>query len=119
VRVAAERADATQIGHLRKVHGELVAARGDPERFVAADASFHGAIVDISGNQLFGAVLRGLLAWMVNFKRDMVQVRGADALTIAEHEQILAAIARSDAGAAAKAMSDHLQRANELYSTFA
>jgi GntR family transcriptional regulator, sialic acid-inducible nan operon repressor len=119
VRIAAERASADQIRHLRSVHGELIAARGDAERFVAADANFHGAIVDISGNQLFGAVLRGLLAWMVNFKREMVQVRGADALTISEHERIMEAIARSDADGAAKAMSDHLLRANELYSTFA
>ena len=40
---------------------------------------------------------------------------GLEQLTLAEHRQILDAIARGDAEAAGSAMTDHLMRANDLY----
>ena len=40
---------------------------------------------------------------------------GAEALTLAEHQKIIDAIAAHDPDRAATAMHDHLTRANELY----
>lgn len=42
-------------------------------------------------------------------------MRGAERLTIEEHEKIFKAIAAGDAQAASSIMADHITRANELY----
>jgi DNA-binding FadR family transcriptional regulator len=91
-------------------------ARGDPARFVACDMSFHRQIAAMSGNMLIAAVSQGMLEWVSRFKRDMVSVRGAERVTLDEHERIYKAIASGDADAAATAMAEHLSRANSLYS---
>jgi DNA-binding FadR family transcriptional regulator len=44
-----------------------------------------------------------------------VRAPGAESLTLAEHERILAAIAAHDPAQAEAAMRDHLARANALY----
>ena len=119
VRVAARKATTADLDRLAAAHGALGEARGDPQRFVACDMAFHGAIADMSGNQLVAAVTRAMLDWLSRFKRDMVSVRGAERLTIEEHERILKAIVEGDPEAAARAMADHLGRANELYSRLA
>ena len=44
-----------------------------------------------------------------------VRAPGAESLTLAEHQRIIDAIAQGNAEEAAKAMSDHLTRASDLY----
>lgn len=115
VRTAVAKASKSDIDRLDQIHGQLVAARGKPEKFVEQDMAFHVALASISGNELFTALVRGMLGWMARFKREMVSVRGADKVTIAEHERILKALRAGEADAAAQAMTEHLQRANHLY----
>jgi DNA-binding FadR family transcriptional regulator len=115
VRIATQSATREHLERLAQAQRDLVAASSDQERFVACDLAFHGLIADMSGNALIGSVMRAMLAWLSRFKRDMVSVRGANRLTIEEHERILRAISAGDAQAAVKAMSDHLTRANALY----
>lgn len=101
------------------LHAALAAcrqARGDAVRFVAADMAFHRQIAAMSGNMLIRALSQGMLDWMQKFRRDLVTARGAEQLTLEEHERIAIAIAAGDASAAAMAMTDHLTRANQLYS---
>lgn len=119
VGIAARQATTADLDRLAEAHLALQAARGDPLRFVACDMAFHAAIADMSGNQLIAAVTRAMLAWLSRFKRDMVSVRGAERLTIEEHERILRALVDGDGEAAAQAMRDHLGRANALYSRLA
>jgi DNA-binding FadR family transcriptional regulator len=119
VRIATRNATVPQIERLAELTRALQEARGDHQRFVAVDMAFHGLIADMAGNQLIAAVTRAMLDWLSRFKRDMVSVRGAERLTIEEHERIYKAIASGDAEAAASAMSDHLTRANSLYSRIA
>ncbi|WP_119389481.1 transcriptional regulator NanR [Taklimakanibacter lacteus] len=116
VRIATRRATGADLDRLAQAHRNLAAARANTERFVACDMAFHCLIAEISGNQLFAAVTRGMLDWMSRFKRELVSVRGADRITIAEHEKIYRAIAAGDADGAAAAMAEHLLRANSLYS---
>ena len=77
--------------------------------------TFHGLIADISGNQLVAALTRGMLDWLSRFKRHLVSVRGAERVTVEEHEKIAKAIAAGDADGAATAMTEHIQRASGLY----
>lgn len=114
VRLAATRVGPEEIARLREVVEELRAAR-DGEAFVAADMEFHGLIAEASGNSIVAAAVRGMLGWLSGFKRDLVSVRGAEAVTIEEHLRILAAMEARDPDAAERAMTDHLTRASGLY----
>jgi DNA-binding FadR family transcriptional regulator len=119
VRIATRNASLPQIDRLSELLRALKDARGDSTRFVAVDMAFHGMIAEMSGNQLIAAVTRAMLDWLSRFKRDMISVRGAERLTIEEHEKIYRAIAAGDPDAAATAMSEHIGRANTLYSRIA
>lgn len=115
VRLATANATAEGIEKLGSALRDLQARKGQPTQFVAADIAFHVQIAEMSGNQLIVATLRGMLEWLSRFKRDMISVRGAERITIEEHEKIFKAIASGDAEGAAAAMSEHLRRANKLY----
>jgi len=115
VRVATERATRDSLKDLRLALVAHREARGDPARFVACDMAFHRQIAAMSGNMLIAAVSRGMLDWVSRFKRDLVSVRGAERITLEEHEKIYKAVAAGDADAAAAAMAEHLSRASELY----
>lgn len=115
VRLAVRRATSAHLAALDDAQRVLAAASGDPARFVAADMAFHGLIADISGNTMIAATTRGMLAWLSRFKTDLVSVRGAERITIAEHDRIRRAIVAGDADTAASAMTAHLTRANMLY----
>jgi GntR family transcriptional regulator, sialic acid-inducible nan operon repressor len=119
VGLAARQATTADLDRLAEAHRRLEEARGDSQRFVAADIAFHAIIADMSGNQLVAAVTRAMLDWLSRFRRDMVSVRGADLLTIEEHGKILAAIVAGDDEAAQRHMTEHLTRANALYSRLA
>lgn len=118
-RLATQRATREGLEQLRDALIACQDARGDSARFVAADMAFHRQIAAMSGNLLIAAVSQGMLEWLSRFKRELVSARGAERLTLEEHERIYKAVAGGDADAAAKAMSDHLTRANALYSVLA
>ena len=118
-RVATVRATRENLEELRLALVACQEARGDASRFVAADMAFHRQIAAMSGNLMIAAVSQGLLDWLSRFRREWVSARGAERLTLEEHDRIYKAIAAGDADAAAKAMSDHLTRANALYSVLA
>lgn len=115
VGMATRNATARDLDRLAQSIRTLQEARGDHARFVAADLAFHGIIAEMSGNSMIAAVTNGMLQWLSRFKRDLVSVRGAERLTIEEHERIYKAIANGDAAAASIAMSEHIVRANALY----
>ncbi len=119
VRMAAKRATPAQVEHLWGLHHTIVSLRGDRPQFVAADMAFHTAIAEISGNTMIASVVRAMLDWLSRFRTELVSVRGAESLTILEHEIIVKAIAAGDADAAGAAIQAHLTRANELYSKLA
>jgi GntR family transcriptional regulator, sialic acid-inducible nan operon repressor len=117
-RIAAVRATGVDIARLERAHKALLDAKGSPDLFMAADLAFHAAIADIAGNALIASVLRAMLDWLSRFKIDMVLVKGAERITIDEHERILNALSRAQPEDAAAAMQDHLTRANALYGQF-
>ena len=53
--------------------------------------------------------------WASGYYQTIVRAPGAESLTLFEHQRIINAIAQGDADAAAQAMSDHLNRASDLY----
>ncbi|HET9147220.1 MAG TPA: transcriptional regulator NanR [Acetobacteraceae bacterium] len=116
VRIATARATRDGIEALQRAMVACHEARGEQARFIAMDMAFHRQIALMSGNSLIGALSHGLTEWLTRFKRDLVSARGAERLTLEEHERIFRGIASGNADAAAAAMADHLSRANALYS---
>jgi DNA-binding FadR family transcriptional regulator len=114
-RIAARRRSALDLQRLQEILGEQADASSDPGRFRSLDGRFHREIAAVAGNPIFTALIDALFRWLADFHVDLVSVPGLEALTLAEHHQILEAIAGGDAEAAASAMADHLLRANDLY----
>ncbi len=114
-RIAASRPDRAGLKQLEAAVAASEAAVGNRDLFIAADMAFHGAIAAMSGNALIAAFMSGMLTWLTRFRRDMVSVRGADRLTISEHQRIVQAIAAGKPDDAARAMTEHLTRANAQY----
>jgi GntR family transcriptional regulator, sialic acid-inducible nan operon repressor len=115
VRMATRNASARDLEALEASLRDLKEARGDHARFVGADMAFHGLIADMSGNTLVAAATKGMLVWLSRFKRELVSVRGKERVTLEEHEKIVRAIAAGDGEGAARIMTDHISRANDLY----
>lgn len=116
VRLAAERAGPNDLRYLQDAIREMREATGDAAAFVAADMKFHEVIAGISGNSLIAAAVGAILGWLSKFRHEMVAVKGAETLTVQEHEAIFQAIVDRDPNAAEQAMQRHLSRANALYS---
>jgi DNA-binding FadR family transcriptional regulator len=114
-RIAATDPAPSGLARLREALAASEASVGKREAFIAADMEFHEGIAAMSGNALIAAFSNGMLAWLTRFRRDMVSVRGADRLTIAEHLRIYTAIEAGRPDDAAQAMTEHLTRANALY----
>lgn len=114
-RIAARKRSANDLMLLRKVIKEQNAARDDSEAFMLCDREFHRVLASISGNPIFEALARSVFDWLAHFKVEMVRQEGLEQLTTTEHRAIVDAIENQDENAAAKAMSDHLTRANALY----
>jgi DNA-binding FadR family transcriptional regulator len=116
-RIAARRHSASDIARLRAILQAQAEASSDLERFVARDGDFHREIAAISGNPIFAALSEALFRWLAAFYRGAVSVPGLERVILQEHGQILEAIAAGNPDAAARNMSDHLTRANELFRT--
>ncbi|KAB0676881.1 transcriptional regulator NanR [Aureimonas leprariae] len=115
VRQAAERAGPGDIDDLSRLIDTQRAALGDAETFIAADMRFHVRIAAISGNPIFEAVSEAMLGWLKEYHTEMLIWTGKERFTLAEHEQVLAALAGNDADAAEAAMVGHLERSSALY----
>lgn len=104
-RSAARGRRSSDLERLRRILEAQEAAQADPELFPKLDGAFHREIAAIGGNPILTALTEALFRWLAEFHVDLVRVPG------------LEAIEAGDARAAAKAMSDHLRRANALYRT--
>ena len=114
-RIAARSRAQSDLDRLRSILQSQEAARSESRRFLEIDGQFHREIASISGNPIFAALCEAIFRWLTDFHMDLVHVPGLEQLTLDEHEAILAAIAMQDSTQAARAMGDHLTRANELY----
>lgn len=114
-RIAARKRAQSDLDRLDAILAQQAQAQGDRDSFVRLDGVFHREIAALSGNPVFPALASAVFAWLAHFYRGAVSVPGLEKLTLQEHQAILAAIADRDPDAAARCMSDHLGRANELY----
>jgi DNA-binding FadR family transcriptional regulator len=114
-RIAARQRTAPDIAMMEAILRKQSEAVSDHQQFLAHDGEFHVAIARMSGNPIFVSLCQALFDWLAHFHIDLVSRPGLENLTLSEHRDILAAIETGDPEAAARAMSDHLYRANRLY----
>lgn len=115
VREAAAKAGAGDVARLRAIVEEQRAALGKAEAFMAADMHFHTEIAAISGNPIFVSVSEAMLGWLKAYHTELLRWSGKETHTLAEHAEIVDAIARHDSDAAETAMVKHLERSSGLY----
>ena len=108
---AAERVDAAEAAMLHGIITDMRAAVGNAEllRYSDLNASLHAAIRDISGSEISGRLLRQLRDQTVRHQFSLSLVPGRPAVSLPQHEAIVAAVTARDPAAAEAAMHDHLQ----------
>jgi len=115
VRLAAARATPTDLDALREALHLQTQATSDAALFMQRDIAFHVAIARLSRNPIFIALCQSLLDWLSTSTPRLLRAPASEALTLAEHAAILAAIEAHDPDGAAFALRAHLTRTNPLY----
>jgi DNA-binding GntR family transcriptional regulator len=108
---AAERVTRSDIVMLRKLVRDMRAAVQRSELLAYSDlnARLHSAIRDIAAHETAARMLRQLRDQTVRHQFSLSLVPGRPAVSLPQHEAIVAAISARDAGQAERAMHDHLQ----------
>ena len=115
VRIAADTATDEDIARLRDRLDAHHDSLKDLSTFLEMDKLFHREIAAISRNPIYAAVSQAIFEWLEEFHVELVRVKGAENVTLDEHDTIYTAIAARDPEAAAGAMEQHLKRANKVY----
>jgi DNA-binding GntR family transcriptional regulator len=114
-KLAAERATREHVAHLRELQrvGEEALAVDDQEVLLSANASLHGYIVGMSGNQVLVDLRRSVEQRVRWYYMPIAQVRSRDAWQ--EHAELIDAIADRDGGRAGALMRMHTERTRVIY----
>lgn len=86
---------------------------GEVEAIINADARFHEAVADASGNRILAEALLSLSALVVETRRVVVSLPGRLRRMGPEHDAVAQAIVARDAEGAARAMFVHVRRVAE------
>ncbi len=121
-RIAATRRTAQDLERLEHALRLNEEARWNPGRFEQTDVGFHYVLAAITGNPIFAAVHDALVEWLTSQRTIALSVDGVEAMALAAHKRIFAAVRKRDPRAAGEAMAQHLQeisdaiqRANEIH----
>jgi DNA-binding FadR family transcriptional regulator len=100
------------------LENHLVAMRQNMSRrkeFLEADQEFHLALARMTRNPILWTAMRAVFKWLSQYHAELLGVTGLEDLTLQEHEAIFESIRNKDPEAAAKQISDHILRVNDLY----
>jgi DNA-binding GntR family transcriptional regulator len=107
---AAERATPAQVAELQQIIQEMRVAVAAAEllRYSDANARLHGLVRAIAAHQTATGIIERLRAQLVRHQFALALVPGRPAVSLDQHERIVAAIAAGDPAAAEAAMRDHI-----------
>jgi DNA-binding GntR family transcriptional regulator len=108
---AAERVTRSDIAMLRAIVKDMRAAvaRSELLTYSALNARLHGAIRDAAAHETAARLLRQLRDQTVRHQFSLALVPGRPAVSLPQHEAIVAAISTRNPGEAQRAMQAHLQ----------
>jgi len=108
--LAAHRACAEDIAHMKQAIQEMDDNIKSPERYIAADMDFHLALARAAQNEMFPLLIE-VLADLLRESRQMIfQVAGAPERGQVWHRRICEAVEKQDTIAAREAMQHHMQQ---------
>ena len=105
--VVAAKATAQELAELQGIHRELEAAAGDRDRFFAVNEQFHMRLLEIAGNRWRNQVVADLRKVMKLNRHHSLFKSGRLEESLAEHRQVMDALARRDGTAATRRMQEH------------
>lgn len=107
---AARRLTSAEFARLRALHDELErhAAANDTDRFFEANQAFHDALQALAGNRWLSQLIDDTRKFLKLTRRDSLRLDGRLRQSLAEHREILAALEKKDAAAAALRMHNHI-----------
>jgi DNA-binding GntR family transcriptional regulator len=114
---AAERITKAEAAGLRGIIREMrtAVARSELLRYSDLNAQLHAAIRDISAHETASRLLRQLRDQTVRHQFSLSLVPGRPAVSLPQHEAIVAAVIARDPAAAEEAMRGHLQSVIEAF----
>jgi DNA-binding GntR family transcriptional regulator len=110
-RLATFRLDDDSLARLEELTSKMEAhaEREEVDAFFEANAAFHAALVDASGNRRLRELYAQLVGQMNRYRRRSLALRGNLHQSVAEHRAILAALAGRDADRAGRLVGDHIR----------
>jgi len=111
VRLATPKATDAEIEHLRGLLKTMTDQFEDEDvaAFFETNAAFHEAFVEMSGNEKLLQLYRPLTREMSRYRGWSLRLRGSPRGSIAEHREIVRAVAARDAERAVRLMSKHIR----------
>jgi DNA-binding FadR family transcriptional regulator len=114
-KLAVERSIPADVRVLEKHLDSMRRNKGNRSQFLKSDQAFHLALANMTRNPILLAALKAVFKWLSRHYAELLGVDGLEDLTLQEHEAIFDSLAARDAEAAAKHVSDHILRVNDLY----
>ena len=114
-RMAAQRASDEEIAEMRLCLAKIeenMASYTDSNVF---SAEIHDLVVKACHNEVLETIMTSLSSYIQNFSRFIFGFKGQPEKSLAEHREIVEAIAARDADAAEAAMVRHLEHVNAFY----
>lgn len=110
-RLATFRLDDEDLARLEQLTSTMAthAEREEVDAFFEANAAFHAALVDASGNRRLRELYAQLVGQMNRYRRRSLALRGSLHQSVAEHRAILAALAARDSDRAGLLVADHIR----------
>ena len=107
--VVATKATQAQLRELQSLHNELEKAAGNRERFFEINETFHIRLLEISNNRWRDQMVADLRKVMKLNRHSSLLKSGRIEESLAEHRDIMAALAARDADACAQRMREHFR----------
>jgi len=116
-RLAAKRVSSGELAELSVAARacERSVEKEDPDTYYHDNEQFHSLIYRMSGNSFLAAEAGKLNKRLRPFRRMQLRARGRLAQSMAEHAEILEALGRGDAAAAAQSLHSHISVQGEKF----
>jgi len=118
---AAERVTRVQAAELRQLARDMRTAveNGELMRYSELNVTLHATLREISGHTIAAQLLEQLRGLTVRHQFTLSLVPGRSAVSLPQHEAIVAAVVNHDPAAAETAMHEHLRSVIEAFTAFA
>lgn len=117
IKVAAQKCTSKDASDLAELIEAQRAQLGNAEAFMKADIAFHTRLASIAGNPLINSITEMMLTWLFEYHSSLLLWSGREETTLTEHSTILEFLRSNDSEGAARAMEDHLNRADSSFTS--